>query len=85
MTDLETARSAAKKSANEAFDQLPNTEPERSKHADGLDTIPGGWYQNEMKWLEDELGREPTEEEEDKYVSAWKEAIQEMKEKDGLA
>jgi len=85
MTDLETARSAAKKSANEAFDQLPNTEPERSKHADGLDTIPGAWYQNEMSYLEDELGHQPNDEEEEAYRTAWRRQIKELKAQEDLS
>jgi hypothetical protein len=83
--DLDTAKAAAKKSADEAFDTLPNTEPERSEHADGLDTIPGAWYQNEMEWLKNELGREPTSREEEAYREAWEGRIEERKEEAGIA
>jgi hypothetical protein len=82
MTDLETARSAAKKSANEAFGALANTEPERSRQADGLEELPDEFWIAEKNWLEDELGREPTDEEEREYRETWKEAIQELKEGD---
>jgi hypothetical protein len=84
--DLDTAREAARFSADEAFDMLANTEPERSRQADGLeDAIDGGIFSNEMDWLEDELGRDRTEEEEAAYVEAWKDRIRERRENEGLA
>ena len=84
--DLDTAQAAAKKSAREAFDQLATTEPERSRQADGLeDAIDGGFYPHEMEWLEDELGRDRTDKEEEEYISTWKETIRDLKEGEGLA
>jgi hypothetical protein len=84
--DLDTAREAARFSADEAFDMLADTEPERSRQADGLkDAIHEGFYPHEMEWLESELGRERTDAEEDAYVEAWKDRIRERKEDEGLA
>lgn len=85
MTDLETVRSAAKKSANEAFKQLPSTEPERSEQADGLTPLPDEFWIAEKDWLEDELGREPTEDEYEEYSTTYEDTIQDLKEEDGIA
>jgi len=85
MSDFEAVRSAAKKSANEAFDQLPNTEPQRSNQAEGLTPLPDEFWIAEKDWLKDELDREPTEEEYEEYVETWEAKIRDLKEEDGLA
>jgi hypothetical protein len=80
--DLDTVKSAAKKSADEAFSVLPSTEPERSEQADGLTTLPEEFWRAEKDWLESELGREPTSREEEAYRETWEGRIEERKEAD---
>lgn len=84
--DLDTARDAATTSADEAFSQLATTEPERSRQANGLeDAIDAGFYKHDMQYLENELGRDRTEEEEKEYIHTWKRRILERKAQEGLA
>lgn len=84
--DLDTARKAAIESADEAFSMLPNTEPERTDQSGELPSaIDYSIYSAEMEWLEDELGRERTDEEEREYITAWKERIRDRREDEGLA
>jgi hypothetical protein len=79
-----TITDAARRSADEAYEQLPNTEPERSQQVQNLTVMPGGFYQAEVDYLADEIGREPTDDEESLYVSAWEERIEERAEADRL-
>jgi hypothetical protein len=83
--DLDTAKAAAKKSADEAFDVLPKSDPERREQADGLTPLPDEFWRAEREWLESELGREPTSREEEAYREAWEGRIEERKEEAGIA